>query len=303
MDLSVIVVSWNTKDLLQGCLDSIRDTVSAIEHEVIVVDNGSTDGSRELVSSEYPEVLLIANDRNLGFAGANNQAIGVSRGRLVLLLNSDAVLLPGAASQLVDFLDSHSGSAVAGAQLLNPDGTFQWSYANFPTLVGELLLATKLAKLVHGATFPSYSEEDSQQERAVDWVMGACMLVRRSAIERVGMLDEDYFMYTEETDWCYRMVQAGWTVDYVPAAKVVHWGGKSAGRAPERRRSQIYLSKLRFFRKHRGPLTARAFRHAIQLASAAKLLVWAAASLTRERSRHERARQQVRSYARLLSEL
>ena len=302
MDLSVIVVSWNTRDLLRSCLRSIRDTVGELDYEVIVVDNASSDGSPEMVSREFPEAQLIVNSRNVGFAGGNNQAIVVSRGDYVLLLNSDAVLLPDAAASLVGYLERHPASAAAGAQLLNPDGSFQWSYADYPSFGGEMLLATKLAGLVRPA-YPSYPESESQIERTADWVSGACMLVRRSVIEQVGLLDDGYFMYTEETDWCYRMRQAGWSVGYVPKAKVLHWGGQSASAAPERKRSQVYLSKWRFFQKHHGRLTAAAFRLAIQVASAAKLLAWSAAALIPRRARSEQARRQVRSYVRLLAEM
>lgn len=300
--LSAIVVSWNTRDLLRSCLQSIRDTAGDLDHEVLVVDNASSDGSAEMVSREFPEARLIVNTRNVGFAGANNQAIAVAEGRYCLLLNSDAVLLPGAAASLVWYLERHPEAAAAGAQLRNPDGSFQWSYADYPSLGGELLLATKLAGLIRPA-YPSYPESASQTERTADWVSGACMLVRRSAIEQVGPLDEGYFMYTEETDWCYRMRQAGWSVGYVPEAKALHWGGQSASAAPERKRSQVYRSKWRFFQKHRGRLTAGAFRRAIQAASAAKLVAWSAASLIPRRTGRERARRQVRSYVRLLVEM
>jgi N-acetylglucosaminyl-diphospho-decaprenol L-rhamnosyltransferase len=302
MDLSIVVVSWNTRDLLRSCLQSIRETAAELDHEVIVVDNASSDGSAEMVSREFPDALLIVNTRNVGFAGANNQAIVVGKGDFVLLLNSDAVLLPGAALELVRYLRRRPEAAVAGAQLLNPDRSFQWSYADFPSFGGELLLATKLAGFVRPA-YPSYPESSSQAERSVDWVSGACMMVRRSAIRQVGLLDDGYFMYTEETDWCYRMRQSGWSVGYVPQARVLHWGGQSASAAPERKRSQVYRSKWRFFQKHRGRLTAAAFRGAIQAASAAKLLAWSAASLIPRRPQRDNARRQVRSYVRLMAEM
>jgi len=302
IDLTVIVVNYNTRDLLATCLQSVATTARALRHEVIVVDNGSGDGSVELVAAQFPRVRLLRNAANRGFAAANNQAIAVSRGRYLLLLNSDAVLLPGAAAALVAHMDAHPGVGVAGAQLLNPDGSFQYSYADFPTLVGEVLLLTRLARLFRPSTFPSYPPEQSREVRSVDWVNGACLLARRAAVEAVGPLDETYFMYTEETDWCYRMRQSGWGVSYLPQARALHWGSQSARKQPERRRWQVYRSKWLFLRKHRGPAAATAFLAAVRLSAVLKLVVWACTGLGRDVQRRDRARQQVRSYAFLLGQ-
>ncbi|HVC35772.1 MAG TPA: glycosyltransferase family 2 protein [Chloroflexota bacterium] len=301
MDLSIVVVSWNTRELLRNCLTSIDRTIDGIQYEVLVVDNASTDGSAEMVARDYPDTRLIRNRDNRGFARANNQAMRVAQGRHLLLLNSDAALLPGAASTLVSFMETHPGAGLVGAQLLNADGSFQASYADFPSFVGEVLLLTRLASLVYPRTYPSYPSEQSQAAAPVDWVFGACLLARRSAVDAVGFLDEDYFMYSEETDWCYRMHRGGWEVCYVPEAKVLHWSGQSAGAAPERKRSQLYRSKCLFMRKHWGRFTAHAFSLTVRIASALNLLAWTAlGSADPDRARRERARQRARSYQQLL---
>jgi GT2 family glycosyltransferase len=301
VDLSIIVVNWNTRDLLRNCLRSIYDPPSDLDLEVIVVDNASSDHSQAMLQTEFPQVHLIRNTENVGFARANNQAIASSRGRYVLLLNSDAVLLPETLRVMVQVLDEQPEVGVVGAQLLNPDGSFQGSFADYPSLAGELLLAARLASLVYWPEYPNYPPQRSQRARTCDWVSGACLMARMEAIAQVGPLDETYFMYSEETDWCYRMRHHGWLVYYEPAAKVVHWIGQSSKRVPERRRSLVYRSKWLFMHKHRGALAANAFRAALVGVSAAKLLVWAARSL-RPKGR-DLARQHVSSYRLVLIEL
>jgi hypothetical protein len=302
VDLSIVIVNWNTRDLLRECLGSIFETVADTSFEVIVVDNGSSDGSAEMVRSEFPTVQVIANTRNLGFARANNQAIRASRGDQLLLLNSDAALTTGAATHLMRCLSTHPEAAAAGARLVNPDGSFQWSFANFPSLLGETILLTGLSRLICAPTYPSYPEAQSLLTRPVDWVSGACMMIRRVALDSVGLLDAGYFMYTEETDWCFRATRAGWRIFYVPDARVIHGSGQSAGKAPERKRAQLYRSKLRFFRKHFPIFIGGAYWLAVGFASALKLGVWELRSLVAEPSQRPRISQHVRSYAALLNE-
>jgi len=296
VDVSIVVVSYNTRSLLRECLRSIVETVEGITYEIVVVDNGSSDASPQMVAEAFPEAVLIENRDNLGFAAANNQAIRLARGRHILLLNSDAVLLPGAVSCMVRFLDAHPAVGMVGAQLLNPDGSFQASFADLPTLVGEVLLLTKLARLVLPPTYPSYPAERSREPRPAGWVFGACLMARRAAIDDIGPLDETYFMYTEETDWCCRAHKAGWAVYYLPDAKVIHWSGKSHAKAPERRRSLVYRSKWLFFRKHHGRLTAVLFRAAVLGVSALKLLATAIGLLVPSDARRDQARRELRSY-------
>jgi N-acetylglucosaminyl-diphospho-decaprenol L-rhamnosyltransferase len=252
LDLSIIILNWNTRDLLAQCLKSLYDTMSNLDFEIIVVDNASTDGSAEMVRREFPQVRLIQNAENVGFARANNQAIRVSQGRCVLLFNSDAIATPGAIHSLVGLADAEPRAGIVGAQLLNLDGSFQASHTPFPTLWQEFLILTGLGRLLRGRWYPSYGPEEDKGSQVVDYVEGACMLVRREAFEDVGGLDEGYFMYAEEVDWCYAMRQKGWQVWYHPAAKVIHLGGGSSQNRRPQREGDLYRSRVCFFRRHYG---------------------------------------------------
>lgn len=274
VDISILIVNWNTKDLLRACLESVQEIPSSVAVETLVVDNGSVDGSVELVRSDFPWVQLIANDSNLGFAAANNQAITRSRGRYVLLLNSDARLAAGAAEHLVEALDHHPDVAVVGGKLLNPDGTFQGSYYDFPTLKSELLILTYLARILYLPTYPSYPADRSERQRTVDWVNGAFLAARRAAISEVGVLDETVFMYSEEVDWCFRFRLAGWRVLYEPRAVAYHHVGGSAARVPERRRAMIFRGKWWFLKKHRGAVAAKTYLWSARAWSVLMLAIW-----------------------------
>jgi GT2 family glycosyltransferase len=272
-DVSIILVSWNTRDLLLACMDSLPGAAGALHADVWVVDNGSADGSVAAVRDRFPTAHLIENARNVGFAAANNQAIVVSRGRYALLLNSDTVPRPGAIERLVRFADQRPRAGIVGAMLLNPDGSFQASHANFPSLWSELLSATGIGPRLFGRWYPSYGPRHSQAARRVDWVQGACMLARREAVEQVGLMDEQYFMYNEEIDWCLRMWRAGWETWYAPEARIVHYGGQSTRQVRQAMIQALYRSKVRFFRKHYGRLLAAALQAALVAVLRAKWLV------------------------------
>jgi GT2 family glycosyltransferase len=273
IDLSIIIVNWNTKDLLAQCLQSVYDTIRSLDFEIIVVDNASADGSPEMVCERFPQVRLIKNRENVGFARANNQAIRESRGGYLLLLNSDTVVLPEALSQMVDFMDCHPDGGAIGPKLINPDGSFQASYADFPTLLTESLQAFGLAKWLYGPYYPSPPPRPDELARTVDWVAGACLMVRREVADAVGLLDEGYWMYTEETDWCYRIDQAGWNVYYLPESKIVHFGGASSSKRRPEMVAQLYRSKLHFFGKYRGFLQTTALKAVIVCASLTKAVL------------------------------
>jgi GT2 family glycosyltransferase len=249
-DLSIIIVTWNTKELLLPCVRSVFENEQGISREVIVVDNGSQDGSGNEVKKRFPFIHLVENERNLGFAKAVNQGLQKASGRYILLLNPDTQMKPRVIERLVSFMNSHSDTGVAGAQLLNSDGSKQNSIANFPSLTTELLNKS-LLRWLFPEKFPG-KEKDYPEPVEVDSVIGACMMVRRGALDQVGLLDEDYFLFLEETDWCYRMKKAGWKIYHVPQAEVYHFQGKSAEAERKRAKVEYYRSRYHFFKKNRG---------------------------------------------------
>jgi GT2 family glycosyltransferase len=280
IDVSIVLVSWNTRDLLLACLDSLPDALGVLCADVWVVDNASADGSAAAVRAWRPAegklpVQLIENQHNAGFAAANNQAIVASAGRYILLLNSDAIARPGSIERLVRFADERPNAGLVGAMLLNPDGSYQGSFADFPSLRSELLSASGLGERLFGRWYPNYGPGHAQAARQVDYIQGACMLARRAAVDQVGLLDEAYFMYNEETDWCLRMRRAGWENWYVPGARIVHYGGQSTRQARHAMMQALYRSKVRFFRKHYGPLPAALLRAGFVAVLRAKWLVLA----------------------------
>lgn len=253
LDLSIVIVNWNTEHLLPRCLDAVYGTLAAdmadpLEFEVLVVDNGSTDGSADLIRRDYPTVRLIASRTNLGFAGGNNLAFRQMKGRYALLLNTDAFLQPGAARKLVRFMDAHPQAGMACGQLFNPDGSRQNSIANFPS-IPSLLFNETLLRLAAPNRYPSKHRTYSEPIR-VDSCIGACMIVRAEAMEEVGLLDEGYFFFMEETDWAFRMHRAGWDVWFTQAAETIHAQGQSVGHGAASRKL-FFKSRYRYFRKWR----------------------------------------------------
>jgi GT2 family glycosyltransferase len=246
MDISVIIVNWNTRDLLLNCIQSVFETVQGIAFEVWVVDNGSTDGSQQAVKDVFPQVQLIENTQNRGFAAANNQALKLMTGRYAMLLNSDAALTDGAAQNLLAFMESTPTAGMACGQLLNPDGSLQNSIANFPTLL-TLISNETLLRILFPERFPS-KRRNYSGPIPVESGIGACLMIRKTAMDMVGIFDENFFFFFEETDWAYRMRQANWRIFFVPSARIIHAQGKSAGNSVASRilfyRSRyIYLKK------------------------------------------------------------
>jgi N-acetylglucosaminyl-diphospho-decaprenol L-rhamnosyltransferase len=273
LDLSIIIVNWNTRQMLANCLHSIETTVENLAFEVIVVDNSSTDGSQAMLAEQFPDVHLIQNSQNVGFARANNQAMAVSQGRSMLLLNSDALLLPQAVPAMLKLVELDPRAGLVGAHLRNMDGSFQASHTPFPNLWQEFLILSGLGRLFYGRWYPSCGAEEDKGPQVVDYVEGACMLVRREAFEQAGGLDEGYFMYAEEVDWCYTLRQKGWQVWYHPAAKVIHLGGGSSQNRRTQREGDLYRSRVRFFRQHYGDNAARLLKAQIYILTAIKIAV------------------------------
>ena len=255
MDVSIIVVNWNGRGLLARCLQCVESTVKQVRYEVIVVDNASTDGSQDMMKRDFPNVRLIENTQNVGFAAANNQGMEIAQGRFVLLLNSDAFVKDGTVDTMVAFMDAHPEAGMAGCKLLYDDGRLQRSCTSFPSLATELYSAIKLDKLlpkspIFGKYRLSYWNFDDIRE--VDVIMGAFMMVRREAIDQVGAMDASYFMYSEEVDWCYRFKNQGWKILYYPEVEAIHlWGGTSKQVQLEMF-VQMYQSRIHFFRKNYG---------------------------------------------------
>ncbi|MCI0342422.1 MAG: glycosyltransferase family 2 protein, partial [Planctomycetales bacterium] len=245
-DVSVVIVSWNTRDLLAACLRSVAEAGREVPHETIVVDNGSEDGSGDLVAREFPAVRLVRNGENRGYAAAANQGIREGSGRYVLLLNPDATLPPDALRALVAYADREPRVGLVGAALRDPDGRVQKSVAAIPSLATELL-NRDLLRLLLPSRFPDLT--DGTEPSDVPSVVGACLLARREAIEKVGPLDEGYFVFLEETDWCVRMREAGWRVVHHPGVRVVHAQGRAKERDPVAGWIEYYRSLYRFFRR------------------------------------------------------
>jgi N-acetylglucosaminyl-diphospho-decaprenol L-rhamnosyltransferase len=263
-DLSIVIVNWNVRELLRHCLHSIfQPPTSNFQIEVIVVDSASSDGSVAMVEEEFPQVHLIANSENVGFTVGNNQGIAVSRGRYILLLNPDTEIVGDALATMVEYMDDHPQVGALGPQLLNPDGSIQSSRRRFPALATAFLESTVLQQwFPHNRVIRHYYVADRPEDeiQEVDWVTGACLLARRETIEEVGLLDEGFFMYSEELDWCRRAKERGWRVVYLPTARVIHYGAQSSEQVKSFQHIQFQRSKIRYFRKHHGSWQAEVLR-------------------------------------------
>jgi GT2 family glycosyltransferase len=298
-DVSVLILSWNARFFLRRCLASLFDpddpevrqawstaghppsvlTQETVSWEPVVVDQESLDGSAAMVAESYPQVKLVIQRPNLGFAGGNNVGIRHSTGRYVVLLNSDTVVRPGWLSQLVEYADAHPRAGLIGPRLLNPDGTLQYSCRRFPTLGAGLFRHTPLERLAPRNRFTSdylMKEWDHGSPREVDWLSGACLLARREMIDAIGGLNEGYFMYFEDVDWAFRAHKAGWEVHYVPEPVILHEVGRSSDRRPRRMIVMHHESAYRYFRQHSGwgrnPLTRAALAGGLAARAALTLM-------------------------------
>ena len=277
MDVSVIIVNWNTESLLRDCLGSVFDTTGGIPFEVIVIDNASSDGSVAMVEREFPQVKLVKNSDNKGFAAANNQGMALAGGRYVLLLNSDTVVLGDVIGATVRFADAHPDTGVVGCRVLNADRSLQPTCFMYPSLLNMLLSSTYLYKCFPQSRF--FGRErmtwwDRTDTRDVDVVTGCYMLVRRETIDQVGRMDECFHMYGEETDWCCRFKEAGWRVVFAPVGQIIHYGGASSRQKPAAMTLQLRGSILLFLRKHRGVLSYVTGRLLVSLYFSLRIPYW-----------------------------
>ncbi len=254
MDVSIVVVSWNTCKILRDCLESIYSETKEVQFEVIVVDNASPDNSGEMIRTEFPQAILLENKKNQGFAAANNQGMAIAKGRYVLLLNSDTVVLGNAIRKTVVFADVHPEAAVVGCRVLNPDHTIQRTCFMFPSICNMILSSTYLYKIFPKSRFfgrerMSWWKRDDVRE--VDVATGCFMFVRQEPIKQIGLMDERFFVYAEESDWCYRFKESGWKVMFTPCAEIIHLGGQSSKKNVTEMGLQLRGSILQFIYKHR----------------------------------------------------
>jgi hypothetical protein len=280
VDLTIVIVSWNVRDLLRRCLTSVSEigdgpadgeglgdgsqpSIPRILFELVVVDNASTDGSQEMIRAEFPQAHLIANENNRGFTAANNQGLATGQGRYLLLLNPDTEVVDGALLTMIRYMDTHPEVGALGPKLLYADGSRQPSRRRFPTFATALVESTVVQEWwTDNRILRRYfmSDTDDEAIQPVDWVVGACLLVRREAYSQAGGLDEGYFMYSEELDWCRRIKQAGWEVIYLPTATVIHHEGKSSEQVVAARHIHFQSSKVRYFYKYHGTFQAQVLR-------------------------------------------
>lgn len=295
-ELSIAVVSWNTRDLLRDCLASIYRDGRAARWEVFVVDNASADGSADMVASDFPRVELIRSERNLGFSGGNNLALARARGRYLLLLNSDTRVEPGALGGMVDVADGDPRIGVVGPRLVDADGHLELSCGRTPGLGSEIVHKLLLHRLFPFFRFGRWHHQNS---RDVGWVTGACLMVRRDAALAVGLLDDGLFMCFEDLDWCMRFGRAGWRVVYAPVSQVVHLEGQSirqrlGAMLVVSQRSLYYL-----FQKHFGRPHLHALRGLTVVEMALRTALWSALWLAQPALRGEAA-QRLGAYRQIL---
>jgi GT2 family glycosyltransferase len=255
MDVSIIIVNWNTKDLLRDCLDSIIEQTKNVEYEIIVVDNGSADDSVVMVKKKFPFVNVIENNENLGFARANNIGIRASKGRYICLMNSDITILDDCLGKLVSFMDSSPSIGMAGPKILNADLTLQHSCRHFPSIWNNLCQSLGLNHLFPKSAFFSdwiMNYWNHNSTRSVDALSGCFWMIRREALEEVGLLDEEFFIYGEDLDWCRRMHNTNWDIVFYPVAEAIHLGGASSAAAPVKFYLEMQKADLQYWRKHHG---------------------------------------------------
>lgn len=247
-ELSVVIVSYGVRQYLLPCIGSVIAACRGIEHEIIVVDNASADGSAEAVKEQFPGVSLIANQTNAGFAGANNQGYGISRGEYVLLLNPDTLTGHGAIKTVLDFMKVTPDAGLAGCRMVDENGEMQKTIRRMPSVAGNIMQALFLDWLVYS----EHKKATYYRERPfkIGYPNGAFMMVRRSALKDTPLLNEDYFMYAEEKDLAFRLNRNGYACYFVPGAQIVHYGGKSTGQTALPMFLELQKSQIKYYRMH-----------------------------------------------------
>lgn len=298
-DFSIVIVNWNTSVLLRNCLMSLKGSVTD-GGELVVVDNASSDSSVEMVRREFPEVILLENTENHGFASANNQGMRVARQEYVLLLNSDTEVSGDAIRRCVEYVEEHPDVGVLGCRVVNPDGSMQSTCFMEPSLLNICLKVTGLFKLPwprwFGREHMQHWKRDS--ERDVDVVTGCFMMVRREAIDQVGMMDESFFFCGEETDWCRRFREAGWVVRFAPVGEIMHVGNASGRHFNHTRDVMLTNGIVRFHLKHHGRMSAMAAWTLLWLFNASRSAVWSVVSVFARSEKATLRRRHFRSVVR-----
>ncbi len=249
-ELSIIIVNWNTRELLRRCLSSLSATTQMLPHEGIVVDNGSHDGSSSMVREQFPTATLMSNLENRGFAAAVNQALAQATGEFLLLLNSDTQVQPEAVETMVRYLREHPRIGICGCRLRDAQGRVQHSFGYGPTVWHEAIRKFVWNPWTRSAWGSRWLEQRYRRPTMVDWVLGACLMIRRKTATQIGPLDERFFFYFEEVDWCRRARETGWAVVYLPTAEVLHLGGQSVVHDPTRMAQEYRKSQRRYYQKH-----------------------------------------------------
>ena len=309
MELSIIIVSRNTRDLLRDSLKSLQRTTGTSSTETWVIDNASDDGSVQMVQAEFPEVRLIVNQENLGFARANNQALAQSAGRYCLLLNPDTVVPSGVLDRLMQFMEDAPDAGVAGCAQVYPDGQWQVTCHRTITLAREAFVAFGLAGVFRRLIDYGVRPDQFHAPRQVDWVEGGALLIRRTALETVGLMDDAFFMYAEDTDLCLRVRQAGFRVYYVPDVQIVHYRAQATGFVQRERRKRrvnatllvaLHQSKAYYIRKHYGAWQEKVYWLLVRVYSLRKLSMGLVSYLLRVTDR-ETWRDIARAYRDLMT--
>jgi GT2 family glycosyltransferase len=271
VDISIIIVGWNSKEYLLECLHSLARESTSLESEIIVIDNGSTDGSVTAVREKFPHVDLLVSSTNLGFAKANNLGIGRSRGRYLCLMNPDVKVLPGCIDRMFSYMENHPSIGILSPQILNSDMTLQISWRRLPSvwngICRALALDTALCRL------RTRKRLHADKIRPVEVLSGCFWMVRREAVQEVGLLDEAFFVYAEDIDWCKRFGEKGWDLVYFPRSQAIHYGGTSSARAPIQSYIQMQKANRQYWQKHHGLFSRLGFslilllHHVLRLAA------------------------------------
>lgn len=269
VDLTISIVNHSNRELLEQCLHSIFENTVRTSIEVFVVDNASSDGSTQLIKEEFPQVNLLINKVVLGFSANHNQVLRKAAGRYSLVLNEDTIVLPEALDKMVELMDTHPQAGAVGCKILNQHGEVQNSCFDFYNLRSVFLdYCLFPGGLIKNRFLGVNEPQHLAHGEKVDWLLGACILLRGDALKEVGLLDDSFFMYSEEVDWCYRAKQQGWEVLFTPNAQIIHYGGQATRKQEQPVLPQLYLSRYQFFQKHYGQYSSYLLKTLISMATA-----------------------------------